>query len=775
MTQQILKWLWQVSVQASVLIVALWLLRLLFAGKISARLRYALWGLVLIRLFVPITVSSPVSIMNGAQPVTQAVERIFIVQDTMPQDETPVNQGQINPPAEQTRPNAATPGKAAVSTAALVQTMWVGGAGILLLLTITSNVRFRLRCKRTRKRVEVDTILWPLAKRLGLKKLPVVYECGTVASACVVGLWNPSIYLPSAQLTETQCRHILLHELCHIKRQDNFWAVMRGVCCVLYWFNPLIWLAGYYAHRDCELACDERVLAKLGTGEREAYGMTLVSQLKKGPPAFSAMQVTATLTMGKKEMKERIVRIARHKKTALSATILAVLLAVVAVAAACTNTPSAAGNKTTGEPTPAHTPVLQTPAVSVEPSAAAVKFALLPDRESFRMMVPGTSKSATMTKFVFQNLLALYLDGDSMEYLPPTGDANCGTAVLKEAYRLGEDNPSPEIAVSFRDNDSAQAWLQHILEIEDPSREIAHDRIGGYPCIKVTTTIGDRNDESYAINYKGGFILIHLKYFEAYAEGWAARMRQLLDTLVLNEDIDGGQIVLLLSEPAESQVSIAVAFTENAHGEWYYVPDDTGVQTALISRLQGIETQPLTPMWWEGAQPLGYGIVYDGKRWELWTGNTLVSHMDYVRATAPEICGAVEQIVKDKLGITPFDPGGIKGIVSARLDVQFYGTEKQYTQTVTDPQALAEMEALLSDAVHSDAGCPFREGYLTMTLESGETVLLAMGTDSCTTYYVNGMMFDYRPAALRGKEDTGADNSIIFKYFDQIPIETRGQ
>lgn len=64
----------EILVTSSVLIVVIALLRLVLRGEISQRVQYALWLLVAIRLLVPVSfVSSPVSVMNAVEPVTETI------------------------------------------------------------------------------------------------------------------------------------------------------------------------------------------------------------------------------------------------------------------------------------------------------------------------------------------------------------------------------------------------------------------------------------------------------------------------------------------------------------------------------------------------------------------------------------------------------------------------------------------------------------------------------------------------------------------------------
>ena len=64
----------EILLTSSVLILAVLLLRLAFRDRISRRAQYALWGLVLLRLLVPVSLPGvDFSVLSAAEPVGQAV------------------------------------------------------------------------------------------------------------------------------------------------------------------------------------------------------------------------------------------------------------------------------------------------------------------------------------------------------------------------------------------------------------------------------------------------------------------------------------------------------------------------------------------------------------------------------------------------------------------------------------------------------------------------------------------------------------------------------
>ncbi len=136
------------------------------------------------------------------------------------------------------------------------------------------------------------------------------------------------IYLTPAAAAPEHLRHVIAHESAHARHRDPLWALLRGVCLSVYWFDPLVWLAAAASKADGELACDEAALAALGPGERVPYGQTLLALIPvrrgHGDPLLSA----TTMTAGKRQLRDRVVRIAEGSRTRAAA-----LLAVLALAA----------------------------------------------------------------------------------------------------------------------------------------------------------------------------------------------------------------------------------------------------------------------------------------------------------------------------------------------------------------------------------------------------------------------------------------------------------
>ncbi|MFR0837331.1 MAG: M56 family metallopeptidase [Neglectibacter timonensis] len=320
-------------VTSSVLIMALLVLRRVFRGKLSARLQYALWILAALRLLLPFSlVQSPVSVMNAVEKASQAYSAPPQAQGIEDTSRNPVDlpvQPAVSAGKASESPQAGEP---AVNLQDVFFSVWVMGMGVMGLCFVWSNLHFRRKLRRERGRVECPG--YPLP----------VYRSEGILSPCLAGALRPAVYLtPESMETPVRQRHILAHEYTHYLQGDLLWAVLRGVCLSIHWFNPLVWAAAFCSKTDCELACDERTVRRLGEKERLAYGHTLVEMVSCRNFPGIVLSTATTMVSGKKAIRARIQRLAkRPKRLVLPAA--AVLLASLLVSG-CTFTGAATAER----------------------------------------------------------------------------------------------------------------------------------------------------------------------------------------------------------------------------------------------------------------------------------------------------------------------------------------------------------------------------------------------------------------------------------------------
>jgi hypothetical protein len=220
---------------------------------------------------------------------------------------------------------------------------------------LASNLRFWRKLRKARIPYRTDGCSYPV----------YLVEQG-LSSPCLFGLVRPAIYLTPAATSPERLRHVIAHEETHARHLDPLWSALRCVCLLLYWFDPLVWAAAIVSKTDCELACDEGALRRLGESERIPYGQTLLSLIPvTGRPADPLLSAT-TMTAGKHRLKDRITRIAENRQTR------AMALFAVAAAAILTCLLTFTGVKgSDGDSLPVSAPL------PASPTAAAI----LPDWE----------------------------------------------------------------------------------------------------------------------------------------------------------------------------------------------------------------------------------------------------------------------------------------------------------------------------------------------------------------------------------------------------------
>ena len=92
---------------------------------------------------------------------------------------------------------------------------------------------------------------------------PVALMQSTERSLLVTyGVLRPHIILPAgtSEWTDAQRRSVLNHEFAHVRRFDGMTQLAGEMLRVLYWFNPLVWVACQRLRQECEHACDDAVL-----------------------------------------------------------------------------------------------------------------------------------------------------------------------------------------------------------------------------------------------------------------------------------------------------------------------------------------------------------------------------------------------------------------------------------------------------------------------------------------------------------------------------------
>lgn len=347
----------EILLTSSALILALLALRRLFRKVLSRRAQYALWGLVLLRLLVPASLpAADFSLLTAAEPVVSGLEgqALYLspsrVTLTAPEGPLPSYRSEedpkivLGPPSENSVYSYTNSQQVVheveyarqIVLADQLPPIWHGGMAAMACWLVLSNLLFWRKLRRARRPYPVE----------GSPRRVYLVEEG-LPSPCLFGLFHPAIYLtPAALQSPDRLRHVLAHEETHARHLDPLWSLLRAVCLTVYWFDPLVWWAALASRTDCELACDEGALRRLGEAERVPYGRTLLSLIPvRKAPANPFLSAT-TMTAGKRQLKDRITRVAENPvylgRALFAAVALAALVCAVTFTGAKTPAPEPA-------------------------------------------------------------------------------------------------------------------------------------------------------------------------------------------------------------------------------------------------------------------------------------------------------------------------------------------------------------------------------------------------------------------------------------------------
>ena len=299
-----------ISISAGILIIVCTLVRLIFR-RMPKFVRCLMWLLVAIRLAVPFAIESPLSLLPAKEYVTVSsndnVNKItdteYSVEQINSLDETSTTEINNSVATENT---AETNN---IDVMYVLSIVWLVGVVAMLIYALISYIRLR--------RLVDDAVLLR----------DNIYQSERAGTAFILGVIRPRIYVPY-RLSLNELYMSISHEKAHISRRDHLVKPLGFIIAAVYWFNPLVWLAYILLCRDIELACDEKVIKKIGYDKKKDYSQALLN-LSIPKKYISACPVA----FGEVGINERIKNVLTMKKG--KKIIIAVAVAICAVLAIC--------------------------------------------------------------------------------------------------------------------------------------------------------------------------------------------------------------------------------------------------------------------------------------------------------------------------------------------------------------------------------------------------------------------------------------------------------
>lgn len=310
---QVFMQIFNVSLTAGWFALAVVLIRFLLK-KAPKWISCVLWGMVAIRLIMPFSIESALSLVPSAEPlpVTNIYKSGPDISGNLIYRN--VNSGsQIFDVVIGSAMRETNSISVLKDNFSLLACIWIIGMLAMMIYTVVSCIK--------------------ISKRLN-EAMPLrdnVWICDRIDSPFIFGLVKPRIFLPS-NMSEDDMKFVIAHEKAHLKRRDHWWKPLGFMLLTVYWFNPVLWIAYILLCRDIELACDEKVIKEMGAEIKKDYSNALINC---SVPRKSI--AACPLAFGETGVKSRIKSVLNYKKPALWIIVAAVVASIVLAVCFLTN------------------------------------------------------------------------------------------------------------------------------------------------------------------------------------------------------------------------------------------------------------------------------------------------------------------------------------------------------------------------------------------------------------------------------------------------------
>ena len=306
-------WVFLNSLKASLLIIIIFTIQFFLRNRLSARWRYSLWLLLIIRLLLPAKFESELSVFNLFRTNNEILKSTSDIFSQPAWNMLTSTDKAIIESKLQT--------SVSLSFVDIFMILWLIGSIVLVLYTIIGNIRFirKINQRQSITNPNLTQLFSHCLKKMSINRHVRFEKLDSIQIPMLYGWVKPTIFLPANQITNwtpNQLKHIICHELAHYKCQDILIAHICTILQVLHWFNPLIWFAFYKIRQDREVACDAIALNHLGQEQAKSYGSTLISLLEN-ISMENLMPMTVGIAESKKNLKRRLIQITRFRKPKL--------------------------------------------------------------------------------------------------------------------------------------------------------------------------------------------------------------------------------------------------------------------------------------------------------------------------------------------------------------------------------------------------------------------------------------------------------------------------
>ena len=378
----------QVALYSAAITAGILLFRVIFKNRISSKLQYLMWWLLILRLLMPVTPDIGLHFNLQDMLLKQAHQAELptpapvldvapaSVPNTQPSYEsvTPAVQPDTDvAPSQHVNPTKST------DWYSIVFVVWLLGAIGFLGWLIFVKLRYyeSLQHLMAGGPREVYELYDRCCKELGVKPLPL-WIVNKSMSPGIAFFGEPVLLVPLSLCNdESRLRFALLHELTHKKRGDHYMTLLLNILRAVYWFDPVVHFAFSELRADMESACDSDVLAYIGHEKKRGYLTVILDMFSYDTEPILGMSQIRSRRMAKRRMKGAFMKNRTSPAFRAITLCIALIMSLCCFTTACQSapekdTPGMAAEQT-ADPSPK--PTLIPDPSAQEPEAAAATYA----------------------------------------------------------------------------------------------------------------------------------------------------------------------------------------------------------------------------------------------------------------------------------------------------------------------------------------------------------------------------------------------------------------
>lgn len=378
----------QVALYSAAITAGILLFRFILKNRISPKLQYLMWWLLILRLLMPVTPDIGLHFNLQDMLLKQAHQAELPtpapVLDVAPAS-VPSTQPSYESVAPAVQPNTDVAPSQHVNPAkstdwySIVFVVWLLGAIGFLGWLIFVKMRYyeSLQHLMAGGPREVYELYDRCCKELGVKPLPL-WIVNKSMSPGIAFFGEPVLLVPLSLCgDESRLRFALLHELTHKKRGDHYMTLLLNILRAVYWFDPVVHFAFSELRSDMESACDSDVLAYIGHEQKRGYLTVILDMFSYDTEPILGMSQIRSKRMAKRRMKGAFMKSRTSPAFRAITLCIALIMSLCCFTTACQSapekdTPGMAAEQT-ADPSPK--PTLIPDPSAQEPEAAAATYA----------------------------------------------------------------------------------------------------------------------------------------------------------------------------------------------------------------------------------------------------------------------------------------------------------------------------------------------------------------------------------------------------------------